>query len=237
VLFHKSVILVAIATFCTSAIQAQSEIASPDALIEQAPPPGPSSPAIDNRVFGVLPNYRTANLSDPYKPLTAKRKFYIGYKDSTDYPLYVVGAFLAGIGQATDQHPAFGQGMEGYAKRFGASSADLVIGNFMTESIMPALLRQDPRYFQRGEGSTTSRAFYAASRIFVARNDRGRWTFNSAEVLGNAVSVGISNAYYPGERRLSDNVQRLGTQLATDAFSQILKEFWPDIKRKIHRDR
>ena len=97
---------------------------------------------------------------------------------------------------------------------------------------MPALFRQDPRYFRRGRGGIWSRTGYAASRVFVARNDRGNWTFNAGEVIGNAMAAGIGNAYYPGERNLGDNFQRFYTQMATDSFSQILKEFWPDIKRK-----
>jgi len=180
----------------------------------------------------VLPNYRSGNLSDPFEPLTIKRKFYIGYKDSTDYPVFLLGGAFAALGQMTNQHPSFGQGMAGYAKRFGASTSDQLIGNFLTESILPSLLHQDPRYLRKGEGSTKSRIGYAATRIFVAKNDNGRWNFNYSEVFGNAIGAGIGNASYPGERRLSDNFQRLYTQLATDAFSQILKEFWPDVKRK-----
>jgi hypothetical protein len=97
---------------------------------------------------------------------------------------------------------------------------------------MPSLLREDPRYFRRGHGGIWSRTGYAASRVLVARNDHGKWTFNAAEVSGNAIGAAIGNAYYPGERHLEDNVQRFYSQMATDAFSQILKEFWPDIKRK-----
>jgi hypothetical protein len=136
------------------------------------------------------------------------------------------------LGQLTDQHGAFGQGVEGYSKRLGASVADQLIGNMLTESIMPSLLHEDPRYFRRGHGGVWSRTGYAATRVFVAKNDHGNWTFNLAEVGGNAMGAAIANAYYPGERRLGDNVTRFSTQMATDALSQVLKEFWPDIKRK-----
>ena len=192
----------------------------------------PGTTAPPGRVLGVLPNYRSGELSDPFTPLSIRRKFYIGYKDSTDYPIFFVASALAGLGQATNQHPEFGQGMEGFGKRLGGSVADQLIGNFLTESIMPSLLREDPRYFRRGRGSVLARTGYAVSRVLVTRNDRGHWTFNAAEVSGNAIGAGIANLYYPGERRLGDNVQRFYSQMATDAFSQILKEFWPDIKRK-----
>lgn len=190
----------------------------------------PSSPT--SRVLGVLPNYRTADDTGPFEPLSVRRKFYIGYKDSTDYPIYVLAAGMAGLAQLTDQHAAFGQGIKGYSERLGGSIADQLIGNMLTESALPALFRQDPRYFRRGRGGKWSRTGYAATRVFVARNDHGKWTFNAAEVVGNAMAAGIGNAYYPGERNLGDNFQRFYTQMATDAFSQILKEFWPDIKHR-----
>jgi hypothetical protein len=205
--------------------------------------PAPISPAeqpaedtrnapVGKRVFGVLPNYRTVNASDNFMPLTAKQKFYIGYKDSTDYPVFPLAAAFAGLAQLSDQHADFGQGVKGYAHRFGTALGDQVIGNMMTESIMPSLFHQDPRYFRRGYGSKWSRVGYAATRIFVAPDDRGKQRFNFSEVLGNAAAAGIANAYYPSERGAYDNIQRLYTSLLTDSFSQVLKEFWPDVKRK-----
>ncbi len=214
---------------CAGASLALPVWAQQDAT-DQSAPIVPSSP--NSRVLGVLPNYRTADDTGPFEPLSVRRKFYIGYKDSTDYPIFVLAAGMAGLAQLTDQHSAFGQGVKGYGKRLGGSVADQLIGNFLTESIMPTLLRQDPRYFRRGRGGIWSRTGYAASRVLVARNDRGNWTFNAAEVVGNATAAAIGNAYYPGERNLGDNFQRFYTQMATDSVSQILKEFWPDIKRK-----
>ena len=192
----------------------------------------PAANAPPSRVLGVLPNYRSAEESDPFTPLSVRRKFYIGYKDSTDYPIFFVAGALAALGQMTDQHPEFGQGLKGYGKRLGGSVADQLIGNFMTESVMPSLLREDPRYFRRGHGGVWSRTGYAASRVLFARNDHVNWTFNAAEVCGNAVGAAVGNAYYPGERHWGDNFERFYSQMATDAFSQVLKEFWPDIKRK-----
>jgi len=187
---------------------------------------------IDKRVFGVLPNYRTANSNQPYTPLTIGQKFHIGLKDSTDYPVFPLAAGFAALYQLDDQHPRYGQGMVGYAKRFGSALADQDIGNMMTESIMPVLFHEDPRYFRRGYGSKWGRAWYAATRVFVNPNDHGKMTVNFAELVGNGISAEIGNFYYPGERKPMDNIQRWYTSIATDSFSQVLKEFWPDIKRK-----
>jgi len=198
----------------------------------------PSAPAIDKRIFGVLPNYRTADGSAPFMPITTRHKFYIAAKDSFDYPVYLTAAAFAGFYQLENQNPSFGQGVEGYAKRLASSYGDQAIGNLMTEAIFPSLLHEDPRYFRIGSGggSTWHRTRYAITRVFVVRTDKGGWTFNFSEWLGNGTTVALSNLYYPADtRNVSDNVQKLGIQVATDAFSQVLKEFWPDIKRKISK--
>ena len=195
-----------------------------------------SDPNTNSRVLGVLPNYRTADGSAPFQPISASRKFYIARKDSLDYPIVFIAGAFAALYQLDNQNPSYGQGLQGYGKRFGSSYADQGIGNMMTEGIFPALLRQDPRYFRLGSGSTMHRTRYALTRVFVTRSDKGNWTFNSAEWLGNGAGVAISNLYYPSDtRNVADNVQKLGMQVATDAFSQVLKEFWPDWKRKFFK--
>ncbi|MFN7993684.1 MAG: hypothetical protein U0Q18_08795 [Bryobacteraceae bacterium] len=196
----------------------------------------PTTPP-DKRVFGVFPNYRTADGNQPFVPITARQKFAIGLKDSFDWPVYPVAGAFAALYQLEDQNPSFGQGMKGYGKRYITSLGDQITGNLMTESLMPSLLHEDPRYFRRGSGSTGSRIGYAVTRILVTRTDSGGRTFNFAEVGGNAIATAISNAYYPDTRTVSDNVEKLGIQLATDAFSQVMKEFWPDVKRRLFHKR
>jgi hypothetical protein len=105
----------------------------------------------------------------------------------------------------------------------------------LTEGILPSLLHEDPRYFRLGEGTKKHRFGYALSRILVTRTNSGHNTFNIAEVGGNASAVALSNAWYPDTRTASDNGQKLAIQLATDAFSNVLKEFWPDVKKRLQK--
>ncbi|MGH9664055.1 MAG: hypothetical protein ACRD9L_06505 [Bryobacteraceae bacterium] len=189
----------------------------------------------DRRIFGVLPNYRTADGSVPFQRISTKYKFTIALKDSLDYPVYPFSAAFALLYQMEDSNPSFGQGLKGYSRRFAASYADQAISDLMAEAVMPTVFHQDPRYFRIGSGSTFHRTFYALTRVVVARNDAGKWTFNYGEWAGNSVAVAISNAYYPDSRDFDDNVSKLCIQVATDAFSNVLKEFWPDIRNKLHR--
>jgi hypothetical protein len=206
---------------------------------DAAEPAAPTPVIEDKRVFGVLPNYRTAEKTAIYMPITPKQKLTIATKDTIDYPLFLLGGAFAGLAQLTDEHPLFGQGVEGFAHRYWTAYADQAIGNYMTEGILPVLFHEDPRYFRLGHGPKGSRTWYAATRIFVTKTDSGGTTFNFAEVVGNSVAAAAGNAYYPGETHLADNLSRLGQYLATDAISQVLKEFWPDIKRRYwfhHKD-
>jgi hypothetical protein len=201
--------------------------------------PVPAQPKEDKRIFGVVPNNRTTEASIPFASITAKQKLTIAFKDSFDWPLYITAAGFAGLYQMENQNPSFGQGTAGYFKRFAAAYGDQMIGNMMTEGFMPILLHDDPRYFRLGEGTKWHRAGYALAAIFVDRRDSGRKEFNLSEWGGNGVAVAISNAYYPSTRDVSDNVQRLLMACGTDALSNVLKEFWPDVKRyfkKNHQD-
>ena len=192
--------------------------------------------AEDKRFLGIFTNHRTAEESAALPPLTPRGKLAIAWQDTTDRAIFLQSAFIAGIGQATNGNPSFGQGVEGYGKRLGAAYADFCIQNWMTEGLFPTVLHQDPRYFRRRKGSGPSRLAYAMSRLFITRTDSGKHQFNYSEVVGGAASLAISNAYYADGRTVSNNVGRYGLQLGFDAASNILKEFWPDLKRKLpHR--
>ena len=197
--------------------------------------PAVQAPAVqapeDKRIFGVIPNNRTTENSIPFHKITPKQKITIAFKDSFDWPVYPTAALFATLYQLENQNPSFGQGMEGYAKRFGTAYGDQMIGNMMTEGFVPALGHQDPRYFRLGEGSKMHRTYYALKAILVARMDSGKMTFNFSEWGGNASAAAISNLYYPDTRDWNDNLQKLLIACGTDAFSNVLKEFWPDVKR------
>jgi hypothetical protein len=198
---------------------------------QTTPPPNPAEPE-DKRILWIIPNYRTSPSLHPYKPLSAGEKFKIATEDSFDRGTAALALLFAGEAQLTKATPAFGQGVQGYARYVGTSYADFVIGDMMTESIYPAILHQDPRYFRRGTGSTFARLTGAAGQIFWTHTDSDHTQFNFSEVLGNSTAVAISTAYYPDNRTATDALSKLGVQLGVDMAANILKEFWPDINRK-----
>ncbi len=193
------------------------------------------APLEDKRIFGVIPNNRTTEAYLPFASISARQKMTIAAKDSFDWPVYPTAAAFAALYQIEYQNPTFGQGMKGYAKRFAAAYGDQMIGNMMTEGIVPSVLHEDPRYFRIGEGSVWYRIRYALRQIVITRTDSGHHTLNIAELGGNAAAVALSNAWYPDTRTASDDAQKWAIQVATDSFSNVLKEFWPDVKRRLHR--
>jgi hypothetical protein len=209
----------------------------------------------NDRLFLALPNFLTLEGSAKVAPLTTGQKFKVvarGSFDKVQIPWYLS---LAAISQAENSEPGYGQGWEGYGKRFASAFADGAIENFMTSAVFPSLLRQDPRFYQSSEGGFGHRTGYAISRIFVTRTDSGHSQFNYSEILGSAVGAAIStNTYHPrafittrydpttnmvtyvhnaSDRTLPNTLSVWGTQMGYDSLTYFVKEFWPDLHRKM----
>jgi hypothetical protein len=192
----------------------------------------------NDRMLFVMPNFLTVRNEAQVKPLSWKGKFAITADGAFDPYEFAISGVLAGIRQAENSYPAFGQGFVGYAKRYGTALADQVDGNIMVGAVFPSILRTDPRYFQMGTGSFSHRFGYALSRLFVTRTDSGGNTFNFSEPVGNGVAIGISNLYYPAsDRSLNSSLHGWGLQMAFDGLGNELKEFWPDIHRRLEKAR
>jgi hypothetical protein len=186
-------------------------------------------------VLWVIPNFRTSPPLEEYSPISPKEKFKLAAEDSFDRGTVALAAAFAGEAQITDATKSFGQGVAGYSRYFGTAYADFVIGNYMTEGIYPTILHQDPRYFPKLSGSGWSRLAYAIGQIFWTHKDSGGMQFNFSEWVGNSTAVAISQAYYPDNRTASNAISKLGAQIAVDTAANIVKEFWPDIERKLSR--
>jgi Carboxypeptidase regulatory-like domain len=152
------------------------------------------------RVLGVIPNFYVSYIPDAV-PLNSRQKFSLAWKTVIDpVTILLVGA-TAGVEQAENHFSGYGQGAQGYAKRFGAGYADTVAGTFVGAAILPSLLKQDPRYFYKGTGSISSRALYAIANSVICKGDNGHWQTNYSNILGSLAAGGISNLYYPADDR------------------------------------
>jgi len=207
-----------------------------------AAPAAPSAPPAQSgtsneRLLFALPNYLTVEGTSHLPPLTAGEKFKLVARGMFDPAEFVWVGLIAGIGQASDSEPSYGQGAAGYGRRYGTTFGDTLIENFMVGAVLPSLLRQDPRYYRMGKGGFFHRAGYAAGRIFATRSDSGGKQFNYSEIFGSAMAAGISTySYHPqSDRNLGNAASVWGTQIASDVASAMLKEFWPDLRKKAHK--
>jgi hypothetical protein len=189
------------------------------------------------RVLGVLPNFYVSYIPNAV-PLTSKQKFRLATKTVIDPFTFVFVGGAAGVEQAQNHFAAYGQGAEGYAKRFGAGYADLVAGTFIGGAILPSLLKQDPRYFYKGIGSKPSRAMYAIASSVICKGDNGHWQTNYSNILGSLAAGGISNLYYPEQDRngagltLENGAIGIGATAVANLFQEfVIKKLTPKVDK------
>jgi hypothetical protein len=167
-----------------------------------------------------------------YVPLSPRQKFHFFLRTTYEPYTFFSAAFGATLAQAEGQWYGYGGGLPGWGKRFGASLADTESRRFIQSFLLSTALHQDPRYFRSNQKNVVRRAWYAATRVFVTKADTGQETFNSSEVLGALFTSSLQNAYYPErDRGFSNTMDRFLGSLGSDASSNLLREFGPDLWR------
>ena len=219
--------------FCSVAVSAQNPAPAP-----QSAPTTPAKSADEQevekreqsqRLLGVIPNFGTTNRQDA-PPLSPKAKFRLFYKSAFDPVELSVAGLQAGISQANDEFPEYGQGATGFGKRFGSAFADEVSSSFFANYFYPVLLKEDPRYFRLGKGSVKRRLGYALLQEVECHTDKGGRSFAWGNILGAFTAGGLSNAYYPpAERGFGLTMSRSAIAIGYSSLGGIVDEFYPDI--------
>jgi len=185
------------------------------------------------RILRVAPQFSVTSRQNA-PPLTEGQKFHLFVRSAFDPFQFAFAGFQAGVGQATNSFPGYGQGAAGYGKRFGASFADQVSSNFFSNFVYPVLLKEDPRYFRLGQGTIKHRILYSLAQEFVTRTDKGTRRFNFSNVLGAFSTGGLSNVYYPQDSRgFGLTMSRSALSLAYGSAGNLIDEFWFDINEKL----
>jgi|RhiMetdeSRZDD1v2_1073273.scaffolds.fasta_scaffold48669_4 hypothetical protein len=214
--------------FCGTAYAGQPPQADADKKDDKPENTGSHGKSGDH-MFGLFPNHTTVEGATEIDPVGPAQKFKMAELNTFDPVMYPFVAFVAAVNRN------YGPGVSGYFKQYGASFTDNTVGNVLTTAVLPSLLHQDPRYFERGSGRVLGRVAYAASRSAVTRGDSGHRQINLSELGGTAIAASFSDTYYPSaERTITGTLSRWGLQVMWDTLSNELKEFWPDVRRKIH---
>lgn len=187
------------------------------------------------RVLGFLPNFYVVYAPNAL-PLSARQKFGLAWKSSIDPVAFIASGVFAGIEQANNDFSGYGQGAQGYAKRYGANYADGFISTMIGGAILPSLLKQDPRYFYKGTGTVHTRVLYAIAMSVVSKGDNGHWQPNYSGIAGSLAAGGISNLYYPASDRdafgltVTDTVIGIGGTAIQNLFQEfVVRHFTPHL--------
>jgi len=176
------------------------------------------------RVLGFIPNFYVTYHPDA-PPLTTKLKYKLAWRSSTD-PVNIFGtAFFAGLQQAGNEYPEFGQGAQGYGKRYGTAYADVIASTFLSGAFFPSLLKQDPRYFYKGSGSMRSRIWRAVSNSVICKGDNGQWQANYSNIAGSFAGAAISSTYYPTTNQASVVLSNGFIRMGESSLAGVMQEF------------
>ena len=211
----QTALVVASANVALEVTESPAQIAEDEVKIEEK-----------QRVLGIIPNFYVTYLPHAV-PLTPRLKFQLAWKSILNPYTFGITGGIAGIEQAENTFSGYGQGTQGYAKRYGAAYGDLVTGTFIGGAILPSLLKQDPRYFYKGTGSKKSRLLYAIAMSVVCKGDNGHWQLDYSGIIGGLAAGGISNLYYPEQNRngVSLTFENALIGIAGGAAGNILQEF------------
>jgi hypothetical protein len=163
-----------------------------------------------------------------------KKKFMLFTRDTFEPVTFIIAGFNAGLSQAQNDDPTFGQGGEGYGRRFGAAFADQVSGQFFGTFFYPTILHEDPRYYRLGTGSKRKRLFHAFNHAFVTHTDGGEHRFNFSEWMGATSTTALGNLYHPGNHRgFQPAARNVAYTVSFDIGFDILREFWPEMTKRL----
>jgi len=248
---RTAILLVALSSACawcqTAANERKEEQCPQNSLCQVLPETSTSQTQQDElsqkegqtkRMLWVVPNFAAVSAGKQLPSLSTREKFVLATRDCMDYSGFTWSAILAAQSYALNSDPELGRGAAGYGRYYWRTFVDGVSGSYFTEAIVPSLTHEDPRYYTKGQGGFLRRTGYALSRVVLTKTDSGGTSFNWSEVAGNAAVAGLSNAYYPPqERGMHQTLRDWGAQMESAALNNIAKEFWPDIRHKILRQK
>ncbi len=191
------------------------------------------------RILGMMPNYRAVSAGVLPPPPSSKQAFIIASQNSFDYSSFVFVGITSLMAEGTESHPSLGKGVGGFWGYTWRGFVDKTDGNYWVIWLLPSIVHQDERYYAKGQGPIKSRVWYAATRIFITPNYKGKNVFNSAEIFGRGISQSISLTYYPAaDQSVGPFMEKFGYALGRDALTNVFREVWPDVDAHVlHRHR
>jgi hypothetical protein len=205
-------------------------------LVPVPPAIAPIPTLSDERIFGVIPGYHFVEKPEAKTPPLASREKFVLFVKETFDPFTIFGSVMgATYSHIAQEDPKYGQGSRAYRQRVGAAYADVTSQNFFSDYLLASLFREDPRYFRLGpKAGVPKRVLYSMSRVAVCRTDSGKDRICFSSLLGTGLGIALSNSYYPSSDQSAREMgSRVLTSFSASALTNLLPEFWPDIKQKL----
>jgi hypothetical protein len=171
-----------------------------------------------------------------FVPLTSSERLSKYLAGLVDGESIFRAAASAGIRQANGTPKEWGGGAEAYGERVGNAFAEHVIHRTLQYGISAAL-HEDNRYFVSGQTGFFRRTKYAIKNTLLARHDNGNQYFSFSRVGGAAGAAFISRAWQPRSTTTAgDGAVSFGITMGSDIGFNVFCEFWPDMKRHLHKE-
>jgi hypothetical protein len=203
-----------LAPLCAGFAQS-SQDSTPPPQPGQVQPPGAPPAALQ------IPNTQSA------PPFTVRDKFDYRVVQSFGLRGFAGAAIGAAIGQAEDSPKEWGQGIRGFAERYGSGFA----GNASRQTfawVLESAFREDPRYFPSEEKSKKQRVLNALKQVIICKQDDGAASFAYARVISEFGAGQFINVWQPRSTgSVGDGFKRSFIGLGGDAAYNFMQEFIP----------
>lgn len=148
-----------------------------------------------------------------------------------------VGVLSAGWGTAFDKPEEYGRDATGFGKRYAMRLSGVAIGNGI-EAGLGAVWGEDPRYERSPAATPPGRIRHALLMTVMAKRADGRVLPAYARytaIVGNNL---LTNAWrVESESSVPDALARSALGLSGRLVSNLVDEFWPDIRQRVFRKR
>jgi hypothetical protein len=164
--------------------------------------------------------------------LSAKEKLELSGWEQLQPYAFATQFLGAGWEHLIDSNPKYGTDSGAFGERLGAAALLQNSRAILSDGMMAAIFRQDPRYYRQGHRPVKQRIYHAAERVFIIRSDEGNYQPNYSQLLGNAIATALTMTYYPAvSATWPQTAKGYGISLAQGVLGNEIHEFTPVLER------
>ena len=162
-----------------------------------------------------------------FRPMTKSERLNDYLKKLANPVSVVSSSASAGIGQWRDSPDEWGQGGEGFGRRFASSFAQHIVTETLLFGVSTAL-HEDNRYALSADRSTRGRILNAIKGTFFARRDDGGMRFSYSRIGAYGGAAIISRSWQPEDsHKVRGAFYSVSSSIGMSIGMNVVREFWP----------